>query len=169
MNVTKKQFALLGVLGALAFPLALRADTPATCPGGGQACLEDGSRPCPGWGRRGRGPGPGRFARGFDPKTVTTVQGKVESVEAGQGRRGQGVQLKLSAGADTVWVVLGPSFWLDDQNVKLAAGDLVDVKGAKSVRFGQQVLVAQEVRRGAEVLTLRDEDGVPRWARGRHR
>lgn len=159
MNGTFKKLAFLGVLGALAIPLALRADTPApgTCPGGGQACAH---------GQR-RGGGWGMGARGFDPATVTTVQGKIESVEAGQGRRGQGVQLKLAAGAETVWVVVGPSFWVDDQPVKLAAGDLVDVKGAKSVRFGQQVIVAQEIRKGAQVLTLRDEDGRPVWRRGR--
>lgn len=161
MNVTIKQLALLGVLGALAFPLALRAETPAAgaCPGGGQACAQGGGP------RR----GPGRGMHGWDPATVTTVQGKVESVEAGQGRRGQGVQLKLSAGAETVWVVLGPSSYVDAQPVKIAAGDLVDVKGAKSVRFGQQVIVAQEIRKGAEVLTLRDENGAPRWRRGRAR
>jgi hypothetical protein len=161
MNGTFKKLALLGVLGALAIPLALRADTaePGTCPGGGQACA--------GGPRRGGGWGMGMGARGFDPSTVTTVQGKVESVEAGQGRRGHGVHLKLSAGSETVWVVVGPSFWLDEQPVKLAAGDLVDVKGAKSVRFGQQVIVAQEIRKGAQVLTLRDEDGRPAWRRGR--
>lgn len=164
MNSITKKLAFLGVLGALAAPLALRADTPApaTCPGDGAACAQAGGPRCAcGGPRRGRG------AMGFDPAAVATVQGKVESVETGQGGRGQGVQLKLSAGADTVWVVVGPRFYLDEQPVKLAAGDLVDVKGARSVRFGQQVIVAQEIRKGAEVLTLRDDAGVPLWRRAR--
>jgi hypothetical protein len=168
MNVTIKKLAFLGVLGALAFPLALRAETtaPATCPGGGQACAE--GAPACGGGMR-HGGWHGRMGGGFDPKTVTTVQGKVERVQTGQGGRGHGVQLEVSSGANTVWVIVGPSFWLDDQPVKLAVGDLVDVKGARTERFGQQVIVAQEIRKGAEVLTLRDEDGVPLWARGRAR
>jgi hypothetical protein len=115
----------------------------------------------------GRGPCNGRGAHIFDPQAVTTVEGDIVNVQAGQGRRGQGVFLTLAVGSEDVQVIVGPSFYLDQQSVKLAAGEKVEVKGSRTRWGGQAVLVAQEIRKGNEVLPLRDGDGVPLWAPGR--
>jgi hypothetical protein len=102
----------------------------------------------------------------FDPKTVTTVQGDIVNIQADQGRRGQGVHLTLAVGSENLQVIVGPSFYLDEQSVRLVAGDKVEVKGSRSTWGGQPVLVAQEIRKGNDALTLRNADGVPLWARG---
>jgi hypothetical protein len=125
-----------------------------------------GSCPC----HQGAASVPGmRGARMFDPKAITTVQGGVVQVATGEGRRGQGVHLTLAVGSENLEVMVGPSFYLDQQGTKLAQGDRIEVKGSRTTWAGQPVLVAQEIRKGDAVLALRDADGVPLWARGRGR
>ncbi len=96
------------------------------------------------------------------------MTGTVASVEqfAGRGRmQGQGVGLKLKTGEETVLVHLGPQWYLDKQaGMKIAAGDTVEIKGAKTFRRGEEVLLASEVKKGTEVLKLRDGNGYPAWA-----
>jgi hypothetical protein len=129
------------------------------------------SRPAGG----GAGGGYGRGARGarnFDPGTVTTVQGEVLDVERiPRGRRGEGVHLVLAAGSEKLAVHLGPAFFVDEQSLKLAKGDRIEVKGSRVVMGGAPALIAQEIKRGGESMVLRDADGVPLWsgARGRGR
>jgi hypothetical protein len=108
----------------------------------------------------------GRGAARFDPATVTTVQGDVVEVQRIPHRRAEGVHLLVRAGADTVDVHLGPDFWVDAQAVKVAAGDRVEAKGSRVTLGGEPVLLAQEVRKGSDVLALRDADGLPLWRRG---
>lgn len=60
-------------------------------------------------------------------------------------------------------VRLGPDFYVDAQSIKLAKGDEIEVKGARTTFYGQPVIIAQEVRRGDQVLALRDPNGVPLW------
>ncbi|HYQ80721.1 MAG TPA: hypothetical protein VEP68_04420, partial [Anaeromyxobacteraceae bacterium] len=135
------------VAGALAAPLAAAAQAG---PGPGA---------CAGQGKMGRS-GAGRF----DPATATTVQGRIVDVQRiDRGRRHQGVHLSLAVGSETLPVLLGPDFYVDAQATKLAAGDDVEVKGSRATFGGKPALVAQEVRRGGEVLALRDADGVPLW------
>ncbi len=145
--------ASLGAAAALTIPFAVLAQDagPGACPGG---CAQGA----------GRGPGGRHGARMWDSKSVTTVQGDVESVDAIQGRRHQGVHLTLAVGSEKLRVVVGPSFYLDQQSVKLAPGDRIEVKGSRITWGEQAVLVAQEIKRGNDVLTLRDADGIPRWS-----
>lgn len=145
--------ASLGAAAALTIPLAALAQDagPGACPGG---CAQGA----------GRGPGGRHGARMWDSKSVTTVQGDVESVDAIQGRRHHGVHLTLVVGSEKLLVMVGPSFYLDQQSVKLAPGDRIEVKGSRITRGEQTVLVAQEIKKGNEVLALRDADGIPLWS-----
>jgi hypothetical protein len=103
-------------------------------------------------------------ARAFDPTTVTTFQGEVLDVQRLAGRRGhEGIHLTVAMGSEKLAVRLGPDFYVDGQALKLAKGDKVEVKGARTTFDGQVVIIAQEVRRGDQVLALRDANGVPLW------
>jgi hypothetical protein len=110
----------------------------------------------------------GHPARRFDPATVTTVSGTVASVETVPPAKGMGggVHLMLKTATETIAVHLGPSWYLDRQPTKVAAGDAIDVKGSRVTVQGQPVIIAAEVRKGSAVLTLRDAAGVPRWSGG---
>lgn len=147
MKVNGRNLGMLFLLGALLLPAGALAQAGA------------GPGACPGCGRRG---GPG--ARMFDPSAVTTIKGEIVEIQRlERGRRHQGVHLTIAMGSERVGVYLGPDFYVDAQAVKLASGDTVEVKGARTVFDGQPVIIAQEVRRGGEVLQLRDESGVPLW------
>lgn len=147
--VKKLGWTLTGtlLLAALLAPAGGRADATACGAGCG---------PC---GREGHGPG----MRAFDAKTVTTIQADVVEVERVARRRHEGVHLVVAMGSERLSVHLGPSFYVDAQALQLAKGDRVEVKGARTTVGGEPVLIAQEVRRGSDVLALRDAAGVPLW------
>jgi len=114
--------------------------------------------------------GPGRGPRGgggmYDPSKAETVSGDVAAVKEFSSRNGlwQGVGLELKTGSGSLFVHLGPKAFLSRQAVQIAVGDHVEVTGVKSYRRGREVFMAGEVKKGGEVMRLRDEKGVPLWA-----
>jgi len=118
------------------------------------------------WSQAGPGAkGPAAYGRMYNPATVETVTGEVVSVDrVAWGRRAQGVHLTLKTGQETLTVHLGPSWFVDQQGVKLNKGDQVEITGSRVDFQGDKVLIAREVKKGGQVMTLRDAQGVPRWA-----
>lgn len=102
--------------------------------------------------------------RNYDPKTVETVQGKVLSVETMQ-QRGRGVHLTLQTDKETVAVHLGPSWYIDKQTPKIETNDTITVTGSRITFEGKPAIIAAQVKKGNEVLNLRDENGIPVWRR----
>jgi hypothetical protein len=125
----------------------------------------------------GQGRGQGRdwgagdpSGRRYNPQTVETLSGavvRVDQVPSG-GRMAAGVHFTLKTAKETVPVHLGPSWYLDKQGVTIAAGDQVEVTGSRITYQGQPAIVAGEVKKGGQVLKLRNAAGVPAWVgRGR--
>lgn len=102
----------------------------------------------------------------YDPSKAETIAGKVTAVDEFTSRRGvnTGMHLSLDADGKKIIVHLGPKTYLEQQPVKIAAGDNLELKGVRTTRRGQEVFVAAEVKKGGEVLKLRDETGRPLWA-----
>lgn len=113
-----------------------------------------------GWGMKGGNCGP------YDATKAETIKGEVVSVEQVTPRRGMGpgIALKLNSGDETLSVILGPQWYVERQDIKIVAGDEVEVAGVKTVRRGQDVFLAAEVKKGGDILKIRDEDGYPAWA-----
>jgi hypothetical protein len=113
----------------------------------------------------GRGKARGEGKHSYDPSLAEVVSGEVlavKDVETKSGKmNGAGLQLATSGGQ--LLVFLGPHIYVDLQNIRISAGDKVAIKGVKIVTEGQILLVASEVRRGNEVLKLRDDKGLPLW------
>ena len=122
------------------------------------------------WGQQGPGPGGRGMMRGggpmYDPSKAETVTGQVTEVKEFSGMRGmgQGVGLTVKTGDKNIIVHLGPKFYLDEQTIKIAAGDTVEITGVRSMRRGQDMFMAGQVKKNGEVLKLRDEAGIPLWA-----
>ncbi len=122
----------------------------------------------------GRGRDPQRGGRGYDPKTVETISGEVVRVEQFRGPgKGQadrrraghaGVHLTLKSDAETIAVHLGPSWYLDEQSLKIAAKDRIEVQGSRVTIDGAPAIIAARVKKGDQSLRLRNDMGIPAWS-----
>jgi hypothetical protein len=131
------------------------------------------AQPRPGTMWRGSGGwGPGsQYNKMYDPKAVETISGevtKVDRITPAKGMTG-GVHMLVKTDKETVSVHLGPSWYIENQDVKIEPKDKVEVKGSRVTFGGKPALIASEVRKGNEVLTLRDEAGFPAWMAWRRR
>src|SRR4030042_526654 len=86
------------------------------------------------WSQAGRGQGAGwgagdAYSRMYNSKTVETLSGEVVSVDKFTPGRGMsyGVHFTLKTDKETIPVNLGPGQYVDQQEVKLAPGDKVEV------------------------------------------
>jgi hypothetical protein len=150
----KKFGTYIGLIGILALVLTATAWAQ---PGMGQ-----------GQGRgQGRGWGAGDpSGRMYNPQTVETLSGEVVRVDqTASGRRmSSGVHFTLKTEKETIPVHLGPSWFMEKQAVTIAQGDKVEVSGSRIMYQGKPAIIAAEVKKGGQVLKLRDAAGVPAWA-----
>lgn len=121
-------------------------------------------------GSGGWGPGT-QYNRMYDPKTVETISGEIITVDRITPMKGMtgGVHMNVKTDKETISVQLGPSFYIENQDVKLQAKDKVEVKGSRITFDGKPAIIAAEVKKGDEVLKLRDDAGFPVWIGWRRR
>jgi hypothetical protein len=131
------------------------------------------------WAQPGMGPGSGQgrgwgagdpYSRMYNPKTVETLSGEVVNVEKFTPTRqmSYGVHFTLKTAKEAIPVHLGPSWYMEKQGMALAPGDKVEVTGSRITYEGKPTIIAAEVKKGGQILKLRDAAGVPAWAgRGR--
>lgn len=111
------------------------------------------------------------YGRMYDTKTVETIRGQVASVERFTPIQGMsaGVHLVVKTEKETISVHLGPDWYIERQDVKIEAKDAVEVKGSRVTIRGKPAVIAAEVRKGDQVLVLRDDNGFPAWSGWRRR
>ncbi len=96
--------------------------------------------------------------------TVTAINRRAPR-KAGRPER---VIMVLQTDQGAVKVHLGPADYVDQQALKLAPGDQVEVKGVQVKRLKATTFMAGEVKKGDQVLKLRDDaTGRPLWLRGK--
>jgi hypothetical protein len=100
---------------------------------------------------------------------LQTVSGEIVRIDRMMFGHG-GIHIHLDRDGVTTEVSLGPSWYFEDRNFSLQMGDLVEIRGFPISSFSENIpaLMAIEVRKGDEVLTLRDEAGFPLWHGGEH-
>ena len=120
------------------------------------------------WGGRGSGGwGMGTPYQGmYNPANLETFSGEVIGLEqtVPMKRMNQGIALVVKTEKETVTVHLGPSWYMERLDAKIVKGDQVEVKGVRTTLVGKPVIIAAEVKKGDNVLVLRDATGVPVWA-----
>jgi len=122
--------------------------------------------------RGGGGWGPGTpYNRMYDPKTLETTTGEVVSVSRITPNKGMsvGIHMNVKTDKETISVHLGPGWYLENQDVKIEPKDKVEVKGSRITFGGKPAIIAAEVKKGDEVLKLRDDSGFPVWSGWRRR
>jgi hypothetical protein len=70
----------------------------------------------------------------------------------------------LKTAKETLQVVLGPAWYIENQGLHLAPKDKVEIRGSRTSYEGRAMLIAGEVKKGGEILKLRNDAGVPVWA-----
>lgn len=131
----------------------------------------------------GNGPGQGgsRSMRGpmYNVSTETTVKGTVEEVQQLTGkpsgvpagnmwgncpREWAGTHINLTTDQGPLIVHVGPSAYLANNNFTIARGDQLSITGSKVQYQGSDFLIAREITKGDQVVTLRDAKGFPLWS-----
>jgi hypothetical protein len=128
------------------------------------AWAQPGMRPGSGQGRGWRAGDP--YSRMYNLKTVETLSGEVVNVEKfTPGRQmSYGVHFTLKTAKEAIPVHLGPSWYMEKQGMAFAPGDKVEVTGSRITYEGKPTIIAAEVKKGGQILKLRDASGVPAWA-----
>ena len=123
-----------------------------------------------GYGYYGGYPGPEKedpYKKIFDSKTIKTISGQVIKVDQVP-EPGFGMEMRLTVFIDkkeVLPVYLGPAFYIvgSEQAKHFKLGDQVTVSGSQLTLRGEPFMIATTVKRGNEVLRLRDKDGNPEW------
>jgi hypothetical protein len=104
--------------------------------------------------------------QGYDRNTVVTITGRVAALPDSAA---DPVTVELVAGGERTVVVLGPRWYLQDDNLDWKVGDMLTVRGSRAQgRDGRSYLMGQWVNLpGGSQLTLRSDAGRPGWSGGR--
>ena len=152
----KKLSLMAGILGVLAFLMA--------SPSGAQQQVPPAAPAAPAI------PAAPKAPKVYNPQAVVTLTGTVVSVNRHAPKlpgKPERVTMVLQTSQGAVKVHLGPAAYFDQQALKLAPGDQVEVKGVKVNRPKASNFIAGEVRKGDQVLKLRDDaTGLPLWPKG---
>lgn len=107
-----------------------------------------------------------QYQRMYNPATVETISGTVESVDKVRPMKGMmyGIHLLLKTDKETISVHLGPSWYIERLDTKIQKDDRIEVKGSRITFDGKPAIIAAEVKKGDSVLILRDSAGIPVWA-----
>jgi hypothetical protein len=111
------------------------------------------------------------YNRMYDLRTVETISGEVVSVDTMTFMRGMnyGVHLMVKTEKESVPVHLGPGWYILNQEMTIEPNDRVEIKGSRITFQGKPAIIAAEVKKGEEVLKLREEIGFPVWSGWRRR
>ncbi len=147
-SVMKKSILLGGILVALAILMA-----------------------APSWSQQQAPPAVPKASRLYNPQAVETVAGRVAAVNriaAKRAGRPDRMTMVLETDRGALKVHLGPADYLSQQALQLAVGDQVEVRGVRVNRPRASIFIAGEVRKGDQVLKLRDDaTGRPLWGKAR--
>ncbi len=125
-----------------------------------------------GMNKRGTGWGAGsQYNRMYNVSTVETITGEVVSVDKITPVKGMsyGIHLLVKTGKDTISVHLGPSWYMDKQKIIINSKDKVTVTGSRITYQGSPAIIASEIKKGDNTITLRDKNGYPVWSGSKRR
>jgi hypothetical protein len=92
-------------------------------------------------------------------------RGMVESVDQSYCQICHCVEIlvTLKTATERLEVRLGPKPYLDERDFHLSRGDQIEVTGVKYRNIDKMIVLANQVRKGGETLSLRGKFGRPEW------
>jgi hypothetical protein len=118
--------------------------------------------------------GKGTRMPSYDVATEVTFQGSVARIDqhhcSMMGRRGEsGTHVVVETTDGEREVLLGPTAFLTERGFEFAKGDEVEITGSAIAWGGSHAVLAREVKKADQSLTLRDPAGRPMWGGGPRR
>jgi hypothetical protein len=112
-----------------------------------------------------------QYQRIYNPATVETISGTVESVDriTPFGGMRYGIHIILKTEKENISVHLGPGWYIESLDIKIEKGNKLEVKGSRVKFADKDAIIAAEIKKGDDVLILRDGAGAPVWAGWRRR
>ena len=104
--------------------------------------------------------------RWYDSEKVEILEGKITNLDGTVSRRGstfQGTHFMMETAQETIEVHVAPSWYLEEQDFDLSPQAEIVVVGSRINIDGKQAIIAREIQKGNETLTLRDQNGIPMW------
>ncbi len=107
-----------------------------------------------------------QYGRMYDPKTVETIRGDVLTVKKITPVKGMSYDIHLIVKTDreSISVHLGPGWYVENQDIKILPKDKVEIKGSRVTFESKPAIIAAEIKKGDQILKLRDENGFPVWS-----
>ncbi|MGI9013506.1 MAG: PRC-barrel domain-containing protein [Phycisphaerales bacterium] len=104
-----------------------------------------------------------KFESLYNPNRLEEVSGKVTAVARRRPMTGMARGLELTV--DGKRVVLGPAWYMNQQDLAFNEGDEVIVQASPADLDGQQLYIASNIRKGKRDLRVRERTtGLPAWA-----
>ena len=105
------------------------------------------------------------YCKMFNYKTVQNITGEVVSVNKFTPIKGmsEGVSILLKTDNETISVHLGPRWYIEHQDVMIMQKDNIEVTGSLITFNDEPTLIATEIKKGKDLLTLRNLYGFPKW------
>jgi len=107
------------------------------------------------------------YNRKFNNASVQTYKGAITDISSDEPMDGMSDAAVLTLRGDQgqeMAVHLGPNWFIENQDHQFKENDQVEITGCQVDLNGKKVIMASEVKRGGDVLRLRDKNGRPLWA-----
>ena len=75
-----------------------------------------------------------------------------------------GIHIVVKTDKESLDVHLGPEWYVERLDTNIEKGDKIEVKGSRVTFDGKPAIIAAEVKKGDNILVLRDGIGIPAWA-----
>jgi hypothetical protein len=96
----------------------------------------------------------------YDKTSEVKVKGVIDEVRTGADKT---VHVTLKNDKGLLDVMIAPEKFLKEMEIALAKGDAIEVLGSQVTADGAPMLLAREVTRNGDVMTMRDDKGKPVW------
>ena len=102
----------------------------------------------------------------FNPETVETFEAEIVRIDRFVPMRGmtEGVELIINLAGEPTPVHLGPSWYLENQDLDIQEGDEVTITGSRLEAEGIPLIIATRIESAEGSLMLRDGMGFPVWS-----
>jgi DNA/RNA endonuclease YhcR with UshA esterase domain len=97
----------------------------------------------------------------YDKSSEVKVKGVIDEVKIVD--KDNIVHVTLKSDKGLLDVVVAPEKFLKDMEITFAKGDTLEVLGSQVAVDGNQIVLAREVTRNGDVMTMRDDKGKPVW------